>query len=99
MPNVYEDARCFGYFGFGGGYEIGKLKLNPNQAARHREDGALYCNTECPLKQECWTAHRERVRALREALEDFDRRVAESDERRRELLERADRLLKQLRAG
>ena len=58
---VYDKVKCFGYYGFGGGYDM----------ARQRNQGSgpplgnrpTYCN-HCSLNAACWNAHRGRVRTL-----------------------------------
>lgn len=47
-----EKFGCEGYFGFGGGYYIGRYKAPES-----------YCN-RCPKAQSCWEKHRERVRRM-----------------------------------
>jgi len=74
--SVHEDAACFGYFGFGAGYELGTHRLTPAQASRIRPDGATYCHAACPHSAACWEVHRRRVRGLfPDAMADFDRLV------------------------
>lgn len=54
--DVEKELNCEGYFGFGGGYVMGKRgKPLPGEAS--------YCNT-CPLKDSCWTKHKERCATI-----------------------------------
>lgn len=45
MSNLHETLHCLGHYGFAIGY------------ARATGGPGEYCN-ECPLRAECWTAHR-----------------------------------------
>ena len=68
---IEAQLNCYGYFGFGGGWD-----MVTNTPPR---DGALYCN-RCPLKEGCWDMHRERARQLfPDASAAFDAILAESD--------------------
>ncbi len=62
----------FGYFGFGGGWEIVNSGRDP--------DGELiYCN-RCPLKDDCWERHQQRVREFfPDASAAFDHMIDECD--------------------
>jgi hypothetical protein len=53
MGSLNKELNCFGYYGFGGGYNIAKKK----------QYGLVYCNI-CSQSSECWQKHRERVDQL-----------------------------------
>ena len=69
---IEAHLNCFGYFGFGGGWEIVSSGREP--------DGKLiYCNL-CPLKEDCWERHRQRVREFfPDACGEFERMLDECD--------------------
>ena len=54
--SLYEQLGCFGYFGFGSGFSLGKY-------GRPDDTNDMYCNN-CPLAQKCWDRHRERCREI-----------------------------------
>jgi hypothetical protein len=67
---VEQQLHCFGYFGFGGGYAMHKWGTTAD------DDNAVYCNQKCPLSQDCWTRHRDRVRELYPDLVALSDRIA-----------------------
>lgn len=52
-PPVEKEQSCHGFYGFGGGVLQARGVKAP--------DGASYCSAACPIKGECWDAHRKRV--------------------------------------
>ncbi len=56
---IHERLGCFGYFGFGGGWEHARRL----KRLRHAAGSAHFCNV-CPVRAECWKRHRERCLEL-----------------------------------
>ncbi len=56
LTNLQDRLHCLGKYGFGNGYAV------PEQIR--------YCDTICPVRDQCWAKHRERV-------EDEDGQMAE----------------------
>lgn len=74
---IHDEAACFGYFGFGDGYELSNRRLTPGPAAEPGPLGVLYCHAACPHGLACWAAHRGRVRELfPDLMLEMDRLVA-----------------------
>lgn len=55
---IHEEFSCHGYYGFGNGVEL--VRLRRDQQA---PTDALYCG-RCPLAESCWAKHRNRVRRI-----------------------------------
>lgn len=53
-----EVLECLGYFGFGGGWVGGRMALKGQQPT-----GESYC-VYCPLNNDCWQRHENRVRSM-----------------------------------
>lgn len=63
MPErIHERLGCFGYFGFGGGWEYARRSRRAKKAKRDpgREH---FCNV-CPVRMGCWKRHRQRAAEL-----------------------------------
>ena len=56
---IHERLGCFGYFGFGGGWEHARRVKRLRGAA----GSSHYCNV-CPVRAGCWQRHRQRCAAL-----------------------------------
>ncbi len=57
---IEKELNCMGYYGFGNGIEISRMKRDDITP----EPGSpAYCG-RCPLGQKCWEKHRERVRVM-----------------------------------
>jgi hypothetical protein len=70
--DLHERLRCFGYFGFGGGYMVAQARQLTDAPG-----GVLYCS-RCPVGEACWERHRVRARAMfPEVVEAWDRVDAE----------------------
>lgn len=62
---IEQELKCLGYYGFGGGYELGQGKSAPG--------AKIYCNA-CPLSTACWDSHRKRVAgSFPDATAEFDK--------------------------
>ena len=74
---IEESEKCLGYWGFGSGFEIGRLGQiqwgrlpkgtktfrDGRGQIRFKNPVRVYC-AACPQADECWTKHRERVAKL-----------------------------------
>ncbi len=58
-PKIHERLGCFGYFGFGGGWERARRVKRLRSAA----GTSHFCNV-CPVRAGCWKRHLERCREL-----------------------------------
>src|SRR5687768_11105605 len=58
LAPLEERLNCHGFFGFGGGYELGISR------AKAAPQGEIYCNRTCSMSASCWNRHRERIQIL-----------------------------------
>lgn len=63
-----DRLRCFGYFGFGGGYE---MAMGGNRPGRE-----VYCNRACGEREKCWRRHKDRVREILPGITELADQVA-----------------------
>ncbi len=77
---IEEEEKCLGYWGFGSGFEIGRLgqiqwgrlpkdtktyrQMNRGVQELRFKDPVRVYCAACPQTNECWTKHRERVEKL-----------------------------------
>ncbi len=57
---LFETLRCYGYHGFGSGFEM--ATTGPPKGKN------LYCSRACPVGQDCWEVHRRRAAGFFPAL-------------------------------
>ena len=63
---LFETLRCYGYHGFGSGFEMastGQPGSKPDDKSAVNA-GGLYCSRACPMGQMCWDVHRRRVASM-----------------------------------
>lgn len=67
IGKIWDVAKCFGYFGFGGGYYrvvYDAIRHQVQTRATLAEKTELFCSVTCPLNKDCWDRHRDRVRGM-----------------------------------
>ena len=58
MTRLEQELGCFGYYGFGAGFDWAKGGLTDAPV----DDTSSYCHRRCPSSTSCYLAHRKRVR-------------------------------------
>lgn len=91
-----ERLGCEGYYGFGGGYVSVKMREWLPSSGPGKQQ--IYCNT-CPLRNECWQKHLDRVRkifpALTEYFDKFMDEARENDDDRHPMMQWQEHLKEQ----
>ena len=71
MKPIEERLNCLGYYGFGGGYKMGRRGSDSGPT------GPIYCTNGCPISKKCWDKHRERTATIIPGLTEEFNRMAE----------------------